>query len=157
MARNTGQDFIIVSSIFVNSYVMQVQVLTLSDLPLQFMCSLLWELYELNFWYELYALDWFIVPHLWTTSDEAQMSHQTLIYSIFPGKSGLVTVWSEPLPQDVCELGLGASDMATVLPFFNTFRELLSAWPGAPNRLQFPAKLDGKGNTAAFDLVFLAI
>ena len=66
-------------------------------------------------------------------------------------------MWSEPLPQDVCELGLGASDMATVLPFFNTFRELLSAWPGAPNRLQFPAKLDGKGNTAAFDLVFLAI
>ena len=64
MARNTGQGFIIVGSIFLNSYVMQVQVLTLSDPPLQFMCSLLWEIYELNFQYELYALDRFIVPHL---------------------------------------------------------------------------------------------
>ena len=66
-------------------------------------------------------------------------------------------MWSEPLPQDACELGLGASDMATVLPFFNSFCELLSAWPGVLNCLQFPAELDGKGNTAAFDLVFLAI
>ena len=135
---------------------MQVQVSTLSDLPLQFMRSLLWELYELNFRYELYALDRFIVLHLWTTSDEAQTSCQTLIYSIFPGESGLV-MWSEPLPQDVCELGFGASDMATALPFFNSFRELLSAWPGVPDHLQFPAELDGKGNMAAFDLVFLAI
>ena len=89
MARNTGQDFIIVGFIFVNSYVMQVQVSTLSDPPLQFMRSLLWELYELNFWYELYALDWFIVLHLWTTFNEAQTSHQTLIYSIVPSESGL--------------------------------------------------------------------
>ena len=101
MVRNTGQDFIIVGSIFVNSYVMQVQVSTLSDLPLQFMRSLLWELYELNFRYELYALDRFIVLHLWTTSDEAQTSCQTLIYSIFPGESGLV-MWSEPLPHAGC-------------------------------------------------------
>ena len=64
MVRNTGQDFIIVGSIFVNSYVMQVQVSTLSDLPLQFMHSLLWELYELQ-------------PFVPTGSS----SHQLLLYS----------------------------------------------------------------------------
>ena len=80
MVRNTGQDFIIVGSIFVNSYVMQVQVLTLSDPPLQFMRSLLWELYELNFQYELYALDWFIVPHL--TKPRCPARHSFIAFSL---------------------------------------------------------------------------
>ncbi|KAI6010247.1 hypothetical protein BKA83DRAFT_4503680 [Pisolithus microcarpus] len=49
---------------------MQVQVSSLSDPPLWLIHSILWELYELNFCYELYALDEVIIPHLWTT-DEA--------------------------------------------------------------------------------------
>jgi len=134
---------------------MQVQVSILSDLPLQFMCSLLWELYELNFHYELYALDRVIVPHLWATSDEAQIARQMLLYSIFPGESGLV-MWSEPLLQDVSDLGLCAADMSIVLPFLNKFHELLAVWPEAPHRLQFPAELDDKGNTAVFELFTLA-
>ena len=138
-----------------HSYTMQVQVSTLSDPPLQFMRSLLWELYELNFCYELYALDRVIVPHLWAASDEAQIARQTLLYSIFPGESGLV-MWSEPLPQDASDLGLCAADMSIALPFLNKFRELLAAWPEAPHRLQFPAELDDKGNTAVFELFTLA-
>ncbi|KAI5986472.1 hypothetical protein EDD15DRAFT_2373180 [Pisolithus albus] len=49
---------------------MEVQVASLSDPPLQFMRSLLWELYELNFRYELLALDRVLAAHLWT-SDES--------------------------------------------------------------------------------------
>ena len=60
------------------------------------MHSLLWELYELSFHYELYALDRVIVGHLWST-DEAWLNCQTCLYSIFPGESGLL-MWLEPLP-----------------------------------------------------------
>ena len=71
-----------------NSYsCVQVRVSTLSDPPLQFMCCLLWELYELNFRHELYALDWVLVPKLWTASDQASLTHQALFYSIFPGST----------------------------------------------------------------------
>lgn len=79
-----------------NSYsCVQVHVSTLSDPPLQFMRCLLWELYELNFRHELYALDRVLVPKLWTASDQASLAHQALFYSIFPGST-----WSEPdLPE----------------------------------------------------------
>ncbi|KAI5989943.1 hypothetical protein EDD15DRAFT_2170967, partial [Pisolithus albus] len=60
---------------------------SLLDPPLWLICSILWELYELNFHYELYALDEVIVPHLWTT-DEARVARQGLLYSIFPGGYG---------------------------------------------------------------------
>ncbi|KAI6102140.1 hypothetical protein F5141DRAFT_1008474 [Pisolithus sp. B1] len=49
---------------------MEVKVASLSDPPLQLMCFLLWELYELNFRYELLVLDQVLVPNLWS-SDES--------------------------------------------------------------------------------------
>ncbi|KAI6041024.1 hypothetical protein EDC04DRAFT_2566219 [Pisolithus marmoratus] len=126
------------------------QVSSLSDPPLWLIHSILWELYELNFHYELYALDQVIVPHLWTT-DQAQLDRQGLLYSIFPGESGLL-MWSERLPQEPRELGLCASSMSIALPYWNNFCKLLSAWPGAPPRLQYPAELDDqRGNSAFFE------
>ncbi|KIK13792.1 hypothetical protein PISMIDRAFT_75437, partial [Pisolithus microcarpus 441] len=133
---------------------MEVQVASLSDPPLQFMRSLLWELYELIFHYELLALDRVLAAHLWT-SDESRITRQTLLYSIFPGESGLV-MWSEPLPQGPQQLGLCASNMQVALPFLNNFRELLSAWPGAPPRLHTPAELDGQGNALVYKYFSLA-
>jgi len=118
------------------------------------MHSLLWELYELNLCYELYALNQAIVPHLWTASDEAKMAHQTLLYSIFPGESRLV-MWLEPLPQDTCDLGLGGSNIKVALPFFNCFHELLSAWPEAPSCLQSPAGLDGQANKSVWNVFYV--
>ncbi|KAI6100751.1 hypothetical protein EDD17DRAFT_1494768 [Pisolithus thermaeus] len=123
---------------------MEVQVASLSDPPLQFMRSLLWELYELNFRYELLALDRVLAAHLWI-SDESRITRQTLLYSIFPSESGLV-MWSEPLLQGLQQLGMCASDMQVALPFLNNFCELLSTWPGAPAHLRTPAELDGQGN-----------
>ncbi|KAL4063385.1 hypothetical protein V8B97DRAFT_1876851, partial [Scleroderma yunnanense] len=133
---------------------MQVRVLSFLD-PYLSIHSLLWELYELNFCYELYPLDQAIIPHLWTSSDKAQIAHQILLYSIFPGVSGLV-MWLEPLPQDGHGLGLCAMDMSIALPFLNNFHELLSTWPGAPPHLQLPAKLDGRENMAVHKLFVLA-
>ncbi|KAI6096010.1 hypothetical protein F5141DRAFT_1221217 [Pisolithus sp. B1] len=47
-----------------------VPVSSLSDPPLSFMWSLLWELYKLNFHYELYVFDQALIPDHWTTSNE---------------------------------------------------------------------------------------
>ncbi|KAI6145489.1 hypothetical protein BKA82DRAFT_39317, partial [Pisolithus tinctorius] len=96
---------------------------------------LLWELYELNFHFELYVLDCVLAASLWTSLDEAQLTRQTLLYSIFPGESGLVML-SEPLPQDSSQMGMCSSDMQVALPYLNSFHELLSTWPGAPSCLQ---------------------
>ncbi|KIO00968.1 hypothetical protein M404DRAFT_29175, partial [Pisolithus tinctorius Marx 270] len=57
---------------------MQVQASSLSDPPLHFTRSLLWELYELNFHYELHALDQALVPQLWPDSLDKYM-HQSLL------------------------------------------------------------------------------
>ncbi|KAI6117070.1 hypothetical protein EDD17DRAFT_1514542 [Pisolithus thermaeus] len=66
---------------------------SLSDPPLQFMWSLLWELYE------LYTLDRALVPYFWTASDSNKewLTHHSLLYDIFPGTCGLV-MWLESLP-----------------------------------------------------------
>ncbi|KAL4079208.1 hypothetical protein J3A83DRAFT_4185294 [Scleroderma citrinum] len=61
---------------------MQIQALSLSDPPLWFIHSILWELYKLNFCYELYALNCTIVPEYWTTSEAC--TWQTLLHSVFP-------------------------------------------------------------------------
>ena len=59
---------------------MQIRVSSLADPPLWLMRSLLWELYELNFRYELLALDRAVVPHYWAT-DETQTTRQDLLLS----------------------------------------------------------------------------
>ncbi|KIO11965.1 hypothetical protein M404DRAFT_125905, partial [Pisolithus tinctorius Marx 270] len=101
---------------------------------------LLWELYKLNFCYELRALDQALVLQLW---------------SIFPGGCGLSS-WSAPLPQELHDLGLTASEMEVALPYLNKFCQLLSAWPGVPFHLKSPIKLDGSGNQAAYEAFILA-
>ncbi|KAI6012346.1 hypothetical protein EDC04DRAFT_2609524 [Pisolithus marmoratus] len=127
-----------------------VSVSSFSDPPLSFMQSLLWELYELNFQYELYVLNWALAPDHWTTSNKEQITHQTLLYSIFPGKSGLV-MWLESLPCHLHDLGLCATDMPTSLPYVSKFCQLLSVWPGAPACLQSPVKLEGQDNMEVYN------
>ncbi|KAI6146022.1 hypothetical protein BKA82DRAFT_33577 [Pisolithus tinctorius] len=134
---------------------MQVKISSLLNPPLWFIRSLLWELYELNFRYELYALDRALVPNLWTSSDEMRLTRQTLLYSIFPGESGLV-MWSESLPQDSCELGLCATDVPTTLLYINKFCHLLSAWPGAPARLQYLVKMKDQDDKEVYAVFSLA-
>ncbi|KAI6095214.1 hypothetical protein F5141DRAFT_1013662, partial [Pisolithus sp. B1] len=125
--------------------------------PLQFMWSLLWELYELNFHYELYALDWALVPNRWTASDsnEEWLTHQSLLYDIFPGTCGLV-MWLESLPCHLHELGLCATDVLTSLPYISKFCQLLSVWPGAPACLQSPVELKGRDDTEVYKAFSLA-
>ncbi|KAI6140278.1 hypothetical protein BKA82DRAFT_29230 [Pisolithus tinctorius] len=134
---------------------MQVKILSLLNPPLWFIWSLLWELYELNFHYELYALNRALVPNLWTSSDEMRLTCQTLLYSIIPGESGLV-MWSESLPQDSGELGLCATDVLTALPYINKFCHLLSAWPGAPAHLQYLVEMKDQDDKEVYAVFSLA-
>ncbi|KIN95986.1 hypothetical protein M404DRAFT_164492, partial [Pisolithus tinctorius Marx 270] len=133
---------------------MQVWALSLSDPPLHFTHSLLWELYKLNFCYELLALNQALVLQLWPDSLDKYM-HQSLLWSIFPGGSGLSS-WSVPLPWEPHDLGLTASEMEVALLYLNKFCQLLSAWPGVPFHLKSPIKLDGSGNQAAYKAFILA-
>ncbi|KIO08080.1 hypothetical protein M404DRAFT_23351 [Pisolithus tinctorius Marx 270] len=133
---------------------MQVRASSLSDPPLHFTRSLLWELYELNFCYELRALDQALVLQLWPDSLD-KYTRQSLLWSIFPGGCGLSS-WSAPLPWELHDLGLTASEMEVALPYLNKFCQLLSAWPGAPFRLKSPIELDGSGNQAAYEAFILA-
>ncbi|KAI6102148.1 hypothetical protein F5141DRAFT_1008308 [Pisolithus sp. B1] len=125
--------------------------------PLQFMQSLLWELCELTFHYELYVLDRALVPNCWTVSDsdEEWLTHQSLLYDIFPGTCGLV-MWSESLPCHLRELGLCATDVPTSLPYISKFCQLLSMSPGAPACLQSPVELKGRDDTEVYKVFSLA-
>ncbi|KIN98922.1 hypothetical protein M404DRAFT_97858, partial [Pisolithus tinctorius Marx 270] len=115
---------------------------------------LLWELYELNFCYELCTLNQALVPQLWPNSLDKYM-HQSLLWSIFPGGCGLSS-WLVPLPRELHDLGLTASEMEVALPYLNKFCQLLSAWPGVPFHLKSPIELDGSGNQAAYEAFILA-
>ncbi|KAI6139779.1 hypothetical protein BKA82DRAFT_145720 [Pisolithus tinctorius] len=150
-----GEYYICFGPVSLYLSIVQVKISSLSNPPLWFIWSLLWELYELNFCYELYMLDWALVPNLWTSSDKMRLTCQTHLYSIFPGESSLV-MWSESLPQDLHKLGLCATDVPTALLYINKFCHLLSAWPGAPACLQYLVEMkdqDDKEVYAVFSLV----
>ncbi|KAF8835068.1 hypothetical protein BDN67DRAFT_1015887 [Paxillus ammoniavirescens] len=90
-----------------------ITIATLEDPPAHLMRCILWEIYELGFRYELLDLDRAMVPGLWT---EAPTKRTELLYSNFPGESGLV-MWQEDMPTT--EQGMWAAP-ATVYPFLES-------------------------------------
>jgi len=116
-----------------------ISVESLSDPPPRLMRLILWELYELNFRYELLALDQFMARTLW---EESRNDRRDLLYGIFPEEGGLV-MWSSPLPEEGG--GMWGRKFSDIFPYVENFRNLLSCWEGAPARLS--ASLDA----SAFD------
>ncbi|KAF8833607.1 hypothetical protein BDN67DRAFT_1017360 [Paxillus ammoniavirescens] len=110
---------------------LHITITTLEDPPAHLMCCILWEIYELGFHYELLDLDHAMVPGLWT---EAPAERTELLYSNFPGESGLV-MWQEDMPTTEQEMWAAP---ATAYPFLESWHKLLSAWPEAPSHLQSP-------------------
>ncbi|KIK71992.1 hypothetical protein PAXRUDRAFT_105422, partial [Paxillus rubicundulus Ve08.2h10] len=109
----------------------RIAIATLEDPPAHLMRCILWEIYELGFRYELLDLDRAMVTGLWI---EAPAERTELLYSNFPGESGLV-MWQEDMPTT--EQGMWAAP-ATAYPFLESWRKLLSAWPEAPSHLRSP-------------------
>jgi hypothetical protein len=106
--------------------------MTLGDPPTHLMRLILWELYELNFRYELLALDRVMARALW---EESPHTRHDLLYHIFPGEGGFV-MWSSPLPTD--DSGMWARKTGDIFPHVESFCELLSCWEDAPPRLNAP-------------------
>ncbi|KAH7903535.1 hypothetical protein BJ138DRAFT_1020478, partial [Hygrophoropsis aurantiaca] len=124
-----------------------IPISTLSDPPTRLMRQILWELYELNFRFELLALDHIMAPEIW---EEAPVERRELLYSIFPGEGGLV-MWSGPLPSE--EEGLFCGSFKQAAPYVESFRKLLWSWNGAPARLRDPVELKGDGNQTFWTLM----
>ena len=109
-----------------------ISVDSLSDPPARLMRLILWELYELNFRYELLALDQVMACTLWKESLE---DRRNLLYGIFPEDEGFV-MWSSPVPEEGG--GMWGRRFKDIFPYVEKFRELLSCWEGAPARLSAP-------------------
>lgn len=111
---------------------MTISVASLADPPPRLMRLILWELYELNFRYELLALDRVMARALW---EESLHDRRDLLYGIFPEGSGFM-MWSSPLPED--DAGMWSRQISEIFPYVENFRKLLSCWEDAPPRLSVP-------------------
>ncbi|KAH7902954.1 hypothetical protein BJ138DRAFT_1021329 [Hygrophoropsis aurantiaca] len=113
-----------------------IPISSLADPPTRLMRQILWELYELNFRFELLALDHIMAHQQW---EDTPVERRELLHSIFPGEEGLV-MWSGPVPSE--ETGLFCGSFTQTAPF------LLSTWDGAPARLRDPVEpKDDRNNT----------
>ena len=111
-----------------------IPITSLSNLPPRLTQAILWEIFEIGWRYELYALDQALNPQLWA---EHRTERVSLFHSIFLGSAGLV-LWSEPLPKAAGNLGLTDwwVDNDQVL---RCFCFLLASWPNAhPSFLCIP-------------------
>ncbi|KAG1723253.1 uncharacterized protein EDB91DRAFT_1087878 [Suillus paluster] len=102
-----------------------ISVASLSDPPARLMRRILWELYELNFHYELQALN--------------------RVMAIFPGEGGFVS----PIPEGD-RGGLWSCEIRDVFPYVDSFCNVLSSWENAP--LHLSASLDA--SPPSFRIVF---
>ena len=97
---------------------------TLSDPPLHLIRAILWEVYELGFWFELRVLDQAVVPQLWKAFLRAC---KDALDRIFP-----TCFWRAPLPNSPGSLGL----MERPIDNFDMLQHLclfLAGWPDAPS------------------------
>jgi hypothetical protein len=86
--------------------------------------GILWELFQLNFAYELLSLDRRACSNLDTTSDLQLMKRQALVsecFSVDPFLSGL-------LPDRNC--GLAAEDIGERIPYIFSFVRVMQSWKG---------------------------
>lgn len=129
---------------------MSISIMSLCDPPSRLMRLILWELYELNFQYELLALDRVMARASW---EESQHNRQDLLYSIFPEEGGFV-MWSSSLPDN--DSGLWSRQMIDTFPYIENFGKLLSCWEDSPSRLNAPLDASVFNVTTYFQIMQLA-
>lgn len=102
---------------------------TLTEPPVTFMQGILWELAELNFRYDLRALDQHYVGSLWQSDGRRNELFQSIFQAPIPGRS-----WDSAVPSSnsgTLFFGDFSSD-PNVLGRMNAFSQLMSCWPGVP-------------------------
>ena len=85
-----------------------------------------WELYELNFRFELLALD----THLTCAQNKTPQSRQQVIKKCFPGRSLLVPEINHSMN------GLTAANWKYRIPYLLEFWKVLKTWAGCPEALK---------------------
>ncbi|KAI6140973.1 hypothetical protein BKA82DRAFT_32700 [Pisolithus tinctorius] len=88
--------------------------------------KILWDLYEHNFCFELVALDYLLVPALWSNVESEWLDQ---VRQIFLGDSEL-TMFAEPFL--VKDQGLASLEPQTKLEYVERFWTLLTSWSGFP-------------------------
>jgi hypothetical protein len=122
-----------------------ISVASLSDPPTRLMRRILWELYELNFRYELQALDRVMARASW---EESLPARRDLLYSIFPEEGG----FASPIPEGD-RGGLWSCEIGDIFPYVNSFRNMLSSWENAPPRLSAPLDASTFNATTYFEVM----
>ncbi|OJA11302.1 hypothetical protein AZE42_09656 [Rhizopogon vesiculosus] len=120
-----------------------ISVASLSDPPTRLMRRILWELYELNFHYELQALDRVMARASW---EESLPARRDLLYSIFPEEGG----FASPIPEGD-RGGLWSCEIGDIFPYVNSFCNMLSSWENAPPRLSAPLDASTFNATTYFE------
>ncbi|KAG1738079.1 uncharacterized protein EDB91DRAFT_1054753 [Suillus paluster] len=110
----------------------QVPVASLAHPPQLLAQKITWELFELGFRYELRDLNRHLAKGRWA---EDLVGREQLLHAIFPGEAGLV-MWSEPFPTD--NYGMWNNTLIGVLPYLESFRQLLCSWDDVPPLLTSP-------------------
>ncbi|KAG1840750.1 hypothetical protein F4604DRAFT_1690665 [Suillus subluteus] len=116
-----------------------ITISTLDNPPADLARQIVYEICEQSFRYELLGLD----EHLGREAckdKEARKERMDLLRSIFPSKS--LKVWNRDLPKE--NDGLNAPSFDTALPYFESFRKVLSTWEHFPESLKQP--LDATGH-----------
>ncbi|OAX32506.1 hypothetical protein K503DRAFT_805176 [Rhizopogon vinicolor AM-OR11-026] len=107
-----------------------ISVASLSDPPTHLMRHILWELYELNFHYELQALNRVMACASW---EESLLARHDLLYSIFPEEGG----FAFPIPEGD-RGGLWSCEIGDIFPYVDSFCNMLSSWENAPPHFSAP-------------------
>lgn len=101
-------------------------------MELQVIKEIIWELAELNWRYELLALDKFAAPHMWR-EQETVGERTSAILAVFAPSSSFVFTHA-PFPTE--NSSIVAATPAARLQAFTALRRIISDWPGCPNTIQ---------------------
>lgn len=94
--------------------------------------EILWELAELNWRYEVLALDRFAAPHMWLEEDTAG-ARTSAILAVFVPSASLVFTHS-PFPTENAYIAAG--NHGTRLQALDALRRVMSDWPGCPGPIK---------------------
>ncbi|KIJ65738.1 hypothetical protein HYDPIDRAFT_26976 [Hydnomerulius pinastri MD-312] len=108
----------------------------LANPPPIFMQAILWELHQLHFWYDLIALDRFLLPAVWG-NPQLCTERQALFTMIFPSEV-VGGTWDGELTGQPLELFLGTINNVKAVAHTEAYRNLMSTWPCVKNALLTP-------------------
>lgn len=117
---------------------------SLDNVPYSLQQEILWEMYEMGFFFELHALDRVVLGgnlegQTMAFAEAAETTRCELISRIFKDDGGTIRVRGNPNYAEV--VGLGARQIAARAASLEALRQVLIRWPGVPSSLARPLSL----------------